>query len=141
MGYLGGNIQGFASELSVNKGETVFFKIKTASTNYRLDIYRLGYYGGAGARKLATLTPSVGLPQNQPACLSDTTTGLIDCGNWSVSASWAVPSSAVSGVYIGKLVRQDGTVGTSHIAFIVRDDTSQSDLLFQTSDTTWQAYN
>ena len=29
----------------------------------------------------------------------------------------------------------------SHITFIVRDDDGQSDLLFQTSDTTWQAYN
>ena len=31
--------------------------------------------------------------------------------------------------------------GASHIVFIVRDDASHSDLLFQTSDTTWQAYN
>ena len=29
----------------------------------------------------------------------------------------------------------------SHIYFIVRDDASRADLLFQTSDTTWQAYN
>ncbi len=57
------------------------------------------------------------------------------------SASWAVPSSAVSGVYIAKLVREDGTTGTSHMVFIVRDDDGSSDLLFQTSDTTWQAYN
>ena len=31
--------------------------------------------------------------------------------------------------------------GDSHIVFVVRDDASTSDLLFQTSDTTWQAYN
>ena len=30
----------------------------TAST-YRLDIYRMGYYGGAGARKVATVNPTV----------------------------------------------------------------------------------
>ena len=29
----------------------------------------------------------------------------------------------------------------SHIVFVVRDDDGHSDLLFQTSDTTWQAYN
>ena len=29
----------------------------------------------------------------------------------------------------------------SHIVFVVRDDDGDSDLLFQTSDTTWQAYN
>ena len=38
-------------------------------------------------------------------------------------------------------VRTDGTTGASHIFFVVRDDASHSDLLFQTSDTTWQAYN
>ena len=64
----------------------------------------------------------------------------IDCGNWAVSGSWAVPANAVSGVYIARLVRTD-TGGASHIVFVVRDDASTSDLLFQTSDTTWQAYN
>ena len=35
----------------------------------------------------------------------------------------------------------DDTGGASHIVFVVRDDDGDSDLLFQTSDTTWQAYN
>lgn len=136
------SIQGFASEISVNKGEVIYFKVGTSSRNYRLDIYRLGYYGGSGARKITTIAPSASLPQNQhqPSCLSDVTTGLFDCGNWAVSASWPVPPDAVSGVYIARLVRQDGS-GVSHIVFVVRDDSSTSDLLFQTSDTTWQAYN
>ena len=38
-------------------------------------------------------------------------------------------------------MRQDGTAGSSHIMFVVRDDDGRSDVLFQTSDTTWQAYN
>lgn len=135
------NIEGFATDISVDQGQTVQFKVDTNSSNYRIDIYRLGYYGGMGARRVATVEPSASLPQNQPACLNDTATGLIDCGNWSVSASWAVPSDAVSGVYLGKLVREDGTSGSNHIPFIVRDDDGHSDLLFQTSDTTWQAYN
>ena len=48
-------IQGFATNISVNKGETVTFKVNTPSTNYTIDIYRLGYYGGLGARKVATV--------------------------------------------------------------------------------------
>src|SRR6185436_1747853 len=83
------SIQGFATNISVNQGETVIFKVNTPSTNYRLDIYRLGYYGGAGARKVATVLPSATLPQTQPTCLSNTATGLVDCGNWAPSASWA----------------------------------------------------
>ena len=31
--------------------------------------------------------------------------------------------------------------GASHVVFVIRDDESRADLLFQTSDTTWQAYN
>jgi len=133
-------IQGFSTDISVNRGQTVSFKIDTDATNYRLDIYRMGYYGGMGARKVATVTPSVSLPQIQPDCLSDDVTGLIDCGNWSVSATWTVPSSAASGIYFARARRTDNG-GSSHIVFIVRDDASQSGLVFQTSDTTWQAYN
>src|SRR3954471_16845887 len=48
------SIQGFATDISVNTGETVNFKIKTDSNGYSVDIYRLGYYGGTGARKVAT---------------------------------------------------------------------------------------
>ena len=135
-------IQGFATSISVNPGDTVRFKINTPSRAYHFDILRLGYYQGNGARKVAAnLQPSASLPQSQPSCLTvPDSTGLIDCGNWAVSASWTVPTTAVSGVYIAHLVRED-TAGESHIVFIVRDDARHSDMLFQTSDTTWQAYN
>jgi len=134
------SIQGYATQISVNRGGTVQFKVQTNASNYRLDIYRMGYYGGLGARRITTVNPSASLPQSQPSCLTQASTGLIDCGNWAVSASWAVPANATSGIYFAKLVRPD-TGGSSHIVFIVRDDSSTSDVVFQTSDTTWQAYN
>ncbi len=136
------SIQGYATDISVNLGETVRFKISTPSTDYRLDIYRMGYYGGNGARKVATVQPSATLPQTQPNCLTNAT-GLMDCGNWAESASWAVPSDAISGIYFAKAVREDGANAgrASHIVFVVRNDASTSDVLFQTADTTWQAYN
>lgn len=136
-----GSIQGFATEISTNLGGTVDFKIATDSTNYRIDIYRLGYYGGLGARKVATIDQNLAAPQVQPHPIVDMNIGLIDAGNWAVSASWQIPDDAVSGVYIAKLVREDGTVDASHIPFVVRDDAASSDIVFQTSDTTWQAYN
>ncbi|MGK2957157.1 MAG: N,N-dimethylformamidase beta subunit family domain-containing protein [Acidimicrobiales bacterium] len=135
------NIVGFANEMSYAPGTVVNFRVKTTSNNYRLDIYRMGYYGGSGARKIKIVQPSAALPQTQPGCLSQAATGLVDCGNWGVSASWTIPASAVSGIYFAKLVREDGTAGNNHVVFIVRNDTSKSKLLFQTSDTTWQAYN
>ena len=135
------SIRGFATSMSVNKGQTISFKISTPATSYHIDVLRLGYYQGNGARKIAAnLRPTATLPQNQPACLTASTTGLIDCGNWAGSASWTVPSTAVSGLYIAHLVRDD-TGGSSQIPFVVRDDSSHSDIVYQTSDTTWQAYN
>ena len=172
-------IQGFGHDISINRGETIFFKIKTDSTDYRIDIYRMGYYGGMGARRIDTIEPSVKLPQHQPEGLRDEATHLYDCGNWAVSASWQAPPDATSGIYFARLVRQDsdpaswradnsqespaerplasphayGALGhgrltnalreprASHIYFVVRHDNSNSDIIFQTSDTTWQAYN
>ena len=133
-------IQGFATDISVNVGGTISFKINTPASGYTIQIWRMGYYQGLGARKITTITPSATLPQKQPPCMSDSTTGLYDCGTWAVSASWTVPSTAVSGIYFAHLIRSD-TGGDSHIIFIVRNDSSKSDIMYQISDETWQAYN
>jgi hypothetical protein len=133
-------IQGFATDISVNAGQTISFKIDTNATAYQLDIYRMGYYQGDGARLITTIQPSARLPQTQTACLTDAYAGLVDCGDWAVSASWTVPSNAVSGIYFARVTRVD-TGGASHIVFVVRNDASKSNILFQTSDETWQAHN
>ena len=133
-------ILGYTTDISTNVGGTVTFKINTPARAYTIQIYRVGYYQGNGARLIASVTPSAVLPQTQPACLTNAATGLTDCGNWAVSASWSVPSTAVSGVYFALLRRTD-TGGRNQIPFVVRNDASHSDLLYQTSDTTWEAYN
>lgn len=134
-------IEGFAVQFTINHGNTVDFKINTNSRDYTIDIYRLGYYGGDGARKVATIERDLATAQLQPTPIHDPTTNLVDAGNWSVSASWAIPQDAVSGIYFAKLTRHDGSLGENMIPFIVRDDEAPSDITFQTSDTTWQAYN
>jgi|GEM_PF-6705554 len=48
-------IQGFATDLSVNVGQTVYFKINTTATSYRIDIYRVGYYQGSARYMLLPL--------------------------------------------------------------------------------------
>ena len=134
------NIEGFTTDISYNLGTTVSFKINTDSTDYRVEIYRLGYYGGDGARLMGTINHE-GAAIVQPDPLRDASTGLVDAGNWSVTDTWQIPADAVSGIYIAKLVREDGTFGENQIPFIVRNDASTSDIVFQTSDSTWQAYN
>ena len=138
------SIVGFSTDISVNKGSTIHFKIDVntgTDKSFGIKIYRLGYYQGNGARLIADLgTGFTGVTQN--ACAVDNVTGLTDCGNWTEDASWNVPAGAVSGLYIAKITRSAAAGGGSnHIAFIVRDDASTSPLLFKTSDATWQAYN
>jgi len=185
-------IQGFAIPFSINKGDRVDFKVKTDSQNYRIDIYRVGWYNGLGARHVQTILPSVSLPQLQPECVRDAETLLYDCADWGVSGFWESPASTVSGVYLARLVRLDGQrtwradnsqsgadgrfaypddipgemsrpplplqhaygaqghgalqnaikePQASLIYFVVRDDDSDAEVVFQTSDTTWQTYN
>jgi hypothetical protein len=137
------SIEGYATDISANAGQMIFFKVRTdpPTADYRIDIFRLGWYGGAGARLVATVYPDATLPQQQPVPRQDDATGLVDCGGWQLSARWQIPPDVTSGIYLGRLQRLDGVAGANHIVFIVRDDAGRSAILFQTSDTTWQAYN
>ncbi|WP_299363849.1 N,N-dimethylformamidase beta subunit family domain-containing protein [uncultured Paracoccus sp.] len=138
-------IEGFATDISVDTGEVVTFKVNVNATHtapYHIEIYRLGYYGGSGATLVTTLDNLTG--SRQPDPVRDAR-GLVDAGNWSLSASWQTPETAVSGVYLAKLVRDDNGA-TNQIPFILREDDlrpngTRSDVVFQTADTTWHAYN
>ena len=63
------SIQGFGTQISVNRGETIYFKIKTDATAYTVKIYRIGYYQGNGARYQGDGVISATLPQIQPTDL------------------------------------------------------------------------
>src|SRR3954453_10151423 len=104
--------------MSADQGGVVNFKINDPSlAPYRLDIYRMGYYQGLGARKVATVPSNETLRVNQKGPLTDATTGLTDAGNWGVTASWSVPGDSTSGIYFANVVRED-TGGFSQIVFV-----------------------
>ncbi|MEU3778064.1 DUF4082 domain-containing protein [Streptomyces sp. NPDC032472] len=141
-----GDIKGFSAQMSVQAGDTVQFKIQSP-TPYHVSVYRLGYYGGNGARLMSTAAqtaqtyPANFLPGGNPrSCTTKAATGLVDCGNWPVTSTWTVPADAVSGVYIANFDQADGN-GVMPYPFVVRNDSSHSDIVVQTSDQTWQAYN
>src|SRR5262249_48511980 len=83
-------ISGFATDISVNRGGTITFKVEAKypfTNSFVIDIYRLGYYkNGEGARYITTVNHLPNAPDHQDDCHSDETTGLTDCGNWSASA-------------------------------------------------------
>ena len=134
-----GGIEGFATATSVNKGGSVDLKVNADDNiTFNIEIYRSGYYGGAGARLLSMIrnVPAV----RQPACVSSsTTTGLLDCSNWAVSATLTTVSWP-SGAYVLRLVRND-TGADNQILLAVRDDARTSDLLYGVGFATYEAYN
>lgn len=136
-----GTIEGFTTKASVAPGETLRIKVKS-QTPYNVTIYRLGYYNGDGARKMPTSPTQTFPADGQTTCMHDGGTGLVDCGNWTVTVNWTVPTDAVSGLYIATLDQAEGgPAGQMPYPFVVRDDSNHSDILVQTSDQTWQAYN
>jgi len=135
-------IEGYASATSVNRGETIKFFVNTSDSSYTLAIYRMGWYSGAGARLVASPVTLNGIQQSIPTPASDT--NLIEC-QWQSNYEVTVPNTSdptdwASGVYLVKLTGL--TSGKqAYIIFVVRDDGRKSDLLFQSSANTYQAYN
>ena len=121
-------IEGFATDMSVNAGTRVDFKINVnggAGSDYMVEIFRLGYYGGSGAREVAEWTNTNATVQ--PDALVDASRGMVDAGNWSVTDGWNVPADAVSGVYLARLQRLDSNGdpidgAVNQIPFVVRND-------------------
>src|SRR5262245_15878164 len=132
------DIDVFANPISANLGESVNFFVDTNASSYSLTIFRSGYYGGKGARLITSVSNLKG--QNQPGCQRQADTGLVSCSNWTATYRLSLPSDWVSGVYIARLVRSD-TGGTAYAMFVVRDDGRKSDILYQQSAFTYQAYN
>ena len=130
-------IEGYASLTSVNAGSQISFFVNTIDPQYTLTIYRLGYYGGLGGRQMTQPVTLTGIAQPIPT--PDPTYGMAEC-NWSSPYVLTVPSNWVSGMYVVKLVgSQSGK--QRYIVFVVRNDGRASDLMFQSSVSTYQAYN
>jgi hypothetical protein len=129
-------IEGYCSHASARAGERISLHVSTKPESpYLIDVYRLGYYAGAGGRHVMTLGPFEGRAQPDPPVAERR---MRDC-EWEAATTIVVPHDWVSGVYVGKLsALRDGS--QSYVIFIVRDDRA-ADFIFQCSDSTWQAYN
>jgi hypothetical protein len=51
-------IEGYASDTSVNRGDIIHLYVSTFDPTYTINIYRTGWYNGVGARKMAGPIPS-----------------------------------------------------------------------------------
>jgi hypothetical protein len=131
-------IEGYVSSVSVNRGDSIKFYVRCSSayTYFNVNVYRMGWYGGKGGRKIMQRTNQSA--KSQPNCVLTASTGLLEC-NWNQetpisTAGW------LTGVYLIKLSTVASPLKQSQLIVVVKHD-SLSDFLFQTSPTTYQAYN
>ena len=138
----GGDIQVYASQISAGEGDEVDFHVSTAN-RYRIVVYRLGWYGGAGAR-LVTCTPACdgdvqGRVQGPPVGVNPTRAA------WPVTDSIRVGDDWTSGYYLAEAVLTSGpwTGRAATTFFVVHQPptTPGSSILVQVPVNTWQAYN
>jgi hypothetical protein len=136
-GYRSPWIEGYCSRQSVRAGDTLDILVSAnPPARFQVEIFRMGYYGGLGARLVAALGPFEGKTQPDPAVGDNR----LRESRWEPASSLKIPADWPSGVYLGRLSLVDTTPWQSYIIFIVRDD-RPADVLLQCSDNTWQAYN
>jgi hypothetical protein len=136
----GREIEGYASATSVERGQAIDLFVSTVDPSYRIDVFRMGWYGGAGARRVAGPIDRAGLRQPTPP--ADPVTGLVEC-HWREPYRLSTADGDgpwPSGVYLARLTASRSG-RQSYIVFVVRDDARRSALVFQSSVTTFAAYN
>ena len=134
-------IEGYCSRQSVKAGESIEIMVSTdPPEKFKIEIFRMGYYGGRGARLMSVLGPFAGKKQPTPPVGPR---AIREC-RWEATTRLAIPADWPSGVYLGRMTLLPPTENTgpwqSYVVFIVRDE-RPADILFQCSDNTWQAYN
>ena len=141
----GRSIEGYASEVSVVPGQRLHLHVSTTPrAAYRVEVYRLGWYRGAGGRLVACLpgcgSARVGASFAVPP--PDPSTGLVRAG-WPVTDVVST-GNWVSGYYLAELVLASGKYAGrgGWVPFIVRAAPARpSAMLVVASVNTWQAYN
>lgn len=129
-------IEGYVSTTSAQAGDRLTFHLSADPAGpVRLELFRFGYYGGLGARKVHEFAALQTATQPDPALGRQR---LRDCA-WPAAAELVIPRDWLSGVYLGKLTHHT-TGAQSYVIFVVRDSRA-ADFLCQCSDNTWQAYN
>ncbi len=131
-----GELDVYATTDTAQAGQTVSARVNAdPPVTITTKVYRLGYYGGAGAR-LVWQGPDVHA-STQPRCPMDLSTGLLTCP-WSNTFSFTVGEDWVSGLYLVKVQRADGIMRFA--PFVVRDHRA-AEVLFVSGSDTSEAYN
>ncbi|UGQ15045.1 hypothetical protein LO772_16645 [Yinghuangia sp. ASG 101] len=128
-------IEGYADRVSVLPGEEFGLHVSTTAPGFRVSAYRMGWYGGAQARRVWVSDRVAGQRQPPPRTVPATR---------SVRADWqrtlAVRTDGwPEGVY---LLRLEGEHGYQrYVPMVVRSQSGAGATVIMHAVATWQAYN
>lgn len=132
-----GSIEGFADRTYAADGDNVMFRVSTTASQYHVEAYRVGDYGGTGARLVWTSGVLAGT--RQPDCPMVAGVNKVACANWSPSLRVRLSTDFVPGDYLFKLVGNDGQ--QSYVPLTVWDPASHATYVLKNDVLTWQAWN
>jgi hypothetical protein len=129
-------IEGYADQLSAEGGTDVTLHVNTTAATFHVEVYRMGFYQGLGARLVHRTGEVRGRVQAPPGF--EAGVNMVEC-RWSPSITLRIGDSWPPGNYLFKLVGSNGQ--QQYVPFTLRDDSSTAAVVMQNSVTTWQAYN
>jgi hypothetical protein len=130
-----GEIEAYASATTAVAGQRVHFYVSTTAGSYVASVYRMGWYGGLGARLVANVKSHPGHRFSAPRPNSHT--GLI-VPRWPAAFDLTISRNWLSGVYMVKLTASSRF--QTYVPIVVADHRS-SKVLFVRALSTDEAYN
>ncbi len=132
-----GDVDLYPARWSISPGDPLALKVRSTST-YDVRIFRLGWYGGAGATEVKHVAGNPARVQPYPT--PDPATGLAEA-RWDATVSVPDTASWTPGLYVARAEQPGGKQATTF--FVVRDDKLPAKLpfLLVVGTATHQAYN
>jgi hypothetical protein len=137
-------VEGFADRVSATCGQVVTLRVRVndGSSSWQAQLFRMGYYGGTGARLVTTFVPYATHPQPAPFIVSqlaaDGSVRPMVATNWQPSMSFRVNEEMTPGDY--KIMLTDSHGYQSFIPLVLCDETSTSEFVVINATNTYQAY-
>jgi hypothetical protein len=141
---LDGDVQIYGSEISAAPGDLLEFHVSTPF-RYRILVYRIGWYEGAGARLVACTPSCSGDEQGSVQLGADGPTAQPLHAHWPVTDVLPAGLDWTSGYYLVEAEATTGSgaghVGTTWVIIRQAEDVLPSQILVQVPVNTWEAYN
>lgn len=129
--------EGWFSSSSATCGQVVPLHISGNGLSVKISVFRMGYYGGAGARLVEkTVTKSIAHFRSQ---MNHNVGHTTITTNWPTAWNFKISRNTLPGQY---LVRLDDSTGDSNfVPIMVTNPDSHDAVTFISSVLTWQSYN